>query len=98
MPEEAPVTTAILAGSLTPGERTLSAMLEVVVGITSTLLVCVGIAIALGPLLTRRGVGLGLLVRRLSAHRAPSPQDRRDPELPGLNPTTQRAVQAATRM
>jgi hypothetical protein len=73
-------------------------MLEFVVGFTAVALVLAGIAIALGPELPRRARSLRLLFRRLAAQPAPAPVDRRSLVLPGLHPTTQRAIQAASRM
>jgi hypothetical protein len=73
-------------------------MLEAVVGTTVVLLVCLGIAIALGPVLPRRAAGLRSLFGRWADRPPPAPLDRRDLVLPGLHPTTQRAVQVATRL
>ncbi len=73
-------------------------MLEAVVAFTAVVLVLAGIAVALGPALPRRFRSLRLLLRRLSSQPAPAPVDRRSLVLPGLHPTTQRAVQAASRM
>lgn len=71
-------------------------MLEFVVGTITVLLVALGLAIALGPVLPRRR--LRLIARRLSDRPPPAPLDRRELVLPGLHPTTQRAVQAATKI
>lgn len=65
-------------------------------GTTVALLVILGLAIALGPMLPRRR--LQLLRRRLSPEPPPAPLDRRELVLPGLHPTTQRAIQAATKL
>jgi hypothetical protein len=73
-------------------------MLEAVVGFTAMVLVLAGIAVALGPTLPRRVHALRLLLRRLSNQPAPAPMDRRSLVMPGLHPTTQRAIQAASRM
>jgi hypothetical protein len=73
-------------------------MLELVVAFAATVLVLAGIAVALGPALPRRIRALRLLLRRAAAAPPPAPADRRPLVLPGLHPTTQRAVQAASRM
>jgi len=73
-------------------------MLEALVAVTAILLVLAGIAIALGPTLPRRVHTVRVLLRRLAAQAAPAPIDRRKVVLPGLHPTTLRAVQAASRM
>lgn len=73
-------------------------MLEAVVGLTAAILVLAGVVVALGPTLPRRVHALRLLLRRLQAHPAPATSDRRLLVLPGLHPTTQRAIQAANRM
>lgn len=73
-------------------------MLEAVVGTTAALLVILGLVIALGPTVSRRRRDLRALIRRVGEHAPPAPLDRRSAVLPGLHPTTQRAVQAATRL
>jgi hypothetical protein len=70
-------------------------MLEAVVGTTAALLVLLGLAVAFAPVRPRSG--LRLLVRHLHERPPPAPLDRRELVLPGLHPTTQRAVQSATR-
>jgi hypothetical protein len=71
-------------------------MLEAVVGTTVALLVILGLAVAIGPALPRRR--LRLFAGRLTDRPPPAPLDRRELVLPGLHPTTQRAVQAATKI
>lgn len=73
-------------------------MLEAVALLTATLLVVLGVLIALGPTLPRRAVLLKGLVRRVADRPAPAPLDRRDLVLPGLHPTAQKAVHVATRI
>jgi hypothetical protein len=73
-------------------------VLEVVVAFTAAVLVLAGIAVALGPTLPRRLRAMRLLLRRATSQPLPAPADRRSLVLPGLHPTTQRAIQAASRM
>ena len=73
-------------------------MLEAVVGLTAAILVLAGIGVALGPALPRRLRALLLLLRRARSRPATVTADARQAALPGLNPTTHRAIQAASRM
>lgn len=74
-------------------------MLEVVVGAAAVILLVVGVAVMFGPALPRQADSLRLLIRRLRDRPPPpAPFDRRELVLPGIHPTTQRAVHAATRI
>ena len=61
-------------------------------GLAAAALVCAGVVIALGPALPRRLRTLRLLLRRMAFEPPPAPVDRRELVLPGLHPTSQRAV------
>jgi len=68
------------------------------VGLAAAALVCAGVVIALGPALPRRLRTLRLLLRRMAFEPPPAPVDRRELVLPGLHPTSQRAVHTASRI
>lgn len=74
-------------------------MLEALVSIAAVILVAAAVAVLLGPALPRQADSIRLLIRRLRSRRPPpAPFDRRELVMPGVHPTTQRAVHAASRI